>query len=132
MSKYNKTCILCGKKYKFCNDCREEMYQPTWKNTYCSENCRTIFNTIVGYAQNTIIIEDAYDILKGCDLTKKDAFREDFSNYVDEIISVMGEAEKKEPKKEEPKKEEPKVEDSQEDSSPEDQKAGASKKKKKR
>jgi hypothetical protein len=111
MSKYNKTCILCGKKYKFCGDCREEMFQPTWKNTYCSENCRTIFNTVVGYAQNTITIEKAQEILGGCDLSAKDTFREDFLKYIDEIMSIDDGFQADSPENEEVKVEERQVEE---------------------
>lgn len=107
MSRYNRKCILCGKEYKYCSDCREEQHQPSWKNTYCSENCRTIFNTVVAYAQKTISHEDAQKMLNACDLTNKEKIRIDFIKLIDEIMKTEEKIEIKEEKVDEPKVEKP-------------------------
>ena len=86
-SRYNRKCILCGTTYKYCSTCREYADQPVWKNVYCCENCRTIFNTLVEYKSDAISKEDAANILKSCDLTKKDSFRTDLRVIVEEILA---------------------------------------------
>lgn len=86
MSKFNRTCILCGKEYKYCNDCREYDDQPAWKNIYCSENCRTLFNTAVDFKQNNISLQEAYKNIKNCDLSNKSEMRKDIIEIIDEII----------------------------------------------
>ena len=86
MSKFNRICILCGKEYKYCNDCREYDDQPAWKNIYCSENCRTLFNTAVDFKQNNISLQDAYKNIKNCDLSNKSKMRKDIIDIIDEII----------------------------------------------
>lgn len=89
MSRFNRKCILCGKSYRFCSDCREESDQPAWKNIYCSENCRTIFNTCVEFAQNHISKEEAKAILEKCDLSEKDNYRADLRETVNKILEPV-------------------------------------------
>lgn len=86
MGKFNRVCVLCGKEYKYCNDCREYDDQPAWKNIYCSENCRTLFNTAVDFKQNNLSLQDAYAKIKNCDLSKKAEMRKDIISIIDEII----------------------------------------------
>lgn len=88
MSRYNRTCILCGKEYKFCSNCKEESHQPAWKNIYCSENCRSIFNTAVAYADKSIDIKEAKKRIDHCDLSEIENFKEDIKKLVFEIIAV--------------------------------------------
>lgn len=89
MSKYNRTCILCGKGFRFCNDCREFQNVEPWHNIYCSENCRTIFNTCVEFAQNHISKEEAKAILEKCDLSEKDNYRADLRETVNKILEPV-------------------------------------------
>ena len=85
MSRFNRTCVLCGKEYKYCNDCREYDDQPAWKNIYCSDNCRTIFNTAVDYKQGNLSLEDAYNKIKNIDLNNRAEMRKDIISIIDEI-----------------------------------------------
>lgn len=88
MSRYNRICILCGKEYKFCSNCKEESHQPAWKNIYCSENCRLIFNTTVAYADKSIDIKEAKKRIDSCDLSEIENFKEDIKKLVFEIMSA--------------------------------------------
>ena len=78
MIKDNKICILCGKKYSFCNRCEEYDHLPRWMAIYCSENCKNIFNTISGYNMKLKTKEEAASALGECDLSKKSQFNFDF------------------------------------------------------
>lgn len=88
MSRYNRTCILCGKEYKFCSNCKEEYHQPAWKNIYCSENCRMIFNTAVSYVDKSIDIKEAKKRIESCDLSEIDNFKGDIKKAIAEIMAA--------------------------------------------
>ena len=135
MSRYNKTCILCGTEYKFCQGCRDYEDKPSWYNIYCSENCRTIFNTIVA-AGDTITMAEAKRILiKDCDLSSKEKFRPDMLNAMNKILETPDEIkadiaeEPKEEIKEEVKEE---IKEEVKEESKEEQKPFNNKKKMKR
>ena len=60
MAKTNRTCKVCGLEYYFCPACSATKAnpQPKWKINYCSENCKTIFDTVVKYNCEDITKED--------------------------------------------------------------------------
>lgn len=88
MGRYNRKCILCGKEYKFCSNCKEESHQPAWKNIYCSENCRMIFNTAVAYVDKSIDIKEAKKRIESCDLSEIDNFKGDIKKAIAEIMAA--------------------------------------------
>ena len=92
MIKDNKTCILCGKKYSFCNRCEEYDHLPRWMAIYCSENCKKIFDAISAYNMKLISKQEAANILKKCDLSKKEEFKESCQRYIDEILDIKKES----------------------------------------
>lgn len=91
MIKDNKICILCGKKYSFCNRCEEYDHLPRWMAIYCSENCKNIFNTISGYNMKLKTKEEAASALGECDLSKKSQFNQACQKYIDEILDIKEE-----------------------------------------
>lgn len=91
MIKDNKICILCGKKYSFCNRCEEYDHLPRWMAIYCSENCKNIFNTISGYNMKLKTKEEAASALGECDLSKKNQFNQACQQYIDEILDAKEE-----------------------------------------
>lgn len=100
---YMRSCYLCGKEYRFCPTCREDRHAPAWKNTFCSEDCSSIFKCAVDYNMNMITKEEAQDILLGCDLSNQKSFREGTQSA---IAKIMEEPKKEEIKVDELKKEE--------------------------
>ena len=88
MSRYNKKCILCGTEYKYCNGCRDYDDKPSWYNIYCSENCRTIFNTIVAAGDTITMIEAKRILVEECDLSNKDKFRPDMLKAMNKILET--------------------------------------------
>ena len=96
MSRYNRTCILCGKQYKYCMDCRSELDVPAFYNIYCSKNCRAIFNILVEFAQNHITKEQAQEQLASCDLSNQENFRADMKAILNQIIEPAAEEKAKE------------------------------------
>lgn len=106
MAKANRTCKVCGLKYYFCPDCSASRAnpQPKWHINYCSENCKTIFDTVVHFNCNSVTKEEAAEILSKCDLSKIADFEENLKAGVKEIqkrdkkvVEPSEDKEKKEP-----------------------------------
>ena len=88
MLRNNKTCILCGKVYTFCNRCEEFDHLPRWMAIYCSDNCKEIFVTATNYKAGEITKEKAYERLSKCDLSDKNKFHQSVIDILDEILST--------------------------------------------
>lgn len=102
MGRFNRTCILCGKQYKFCSDCRDYEHIEPWHNIYCSENCRSVFNVSVDWSLKKITKDQAKEILSACDLSNRANFKADILTVVNEIMDFKDEP-VEESKAEEPK-----------------------------
>lgn len=74
MAKLNKECIVCGKKYSFCNSCNEDLNRPFWMNDFHDENCKNIYHACAGYSAKHKTKEEARKILDECDLSDKASF----------------------------------------------------------
>lgn len=94
MKANNKKCILCGKTYTYCSRCEEFDHLPRWMEIYCSDNCRTIFNTLTSYNSKTISTNEALNILNTCDLSDVDKFHEFNQGLVKEILGSKKKVEK--------------------------------------
>lgn len=68
MSGHNRKCLVCGKEYSYCMYCEKDKNKPTWMNSYDSENCRTIFETLVDYNLKNISADQAKKIFYECDM----------------------------------------------------------------
>lgn len=79
-----KTCILCGKTYKYCPKCNHEL--PEWMSIYDSEDCMTIFEVTRDYGHKLISAEKAKNLLSGCNLDNKENFRTENKKLLDEIL----------------------------------------------
>lgn len=94
-----RTCSVCGKKYHYCNLCNhtdEKLKKETWRNIYCSENCRNIFKILSGHAFKHIDDKQAKERLDKCDLSKLNSFRDDLRNQI-KMIQVAVEKEERKP-----------------------------------
>lgn len=50
----NRTCIVCGTNYKYCNSCANANKEPAWKRIYCSEGCKEIAEIVNDLKGNKI------------------------------------------------------------------------------
>lgn len=85
VKKNNKKCILCGKTYTYCNRCEEFDHLPRWMEIYCSDNCRTIFNTLTEYSAKNITAKEAAERMKDCDMSDVGNFHEVNQKMIAEI-----------------------------------------------
>ena len=113
-SKFDKICIMCGKKYQYCSNCDRFRNYPRWMESFDNDNCHTIFNTIMEYRAGVKTIDQAAAVLKKCDLSYRDKINKDMDAFITAILADGADVVKEEPKVEETKidvVEEPKVED---------------------
>lgn len=87
MSKLNRTCCVDGVKYSYCPNCTKDNDKPVWMLTFCSENCKDIYEACAGYFAKMISIEDAKKMLSKCDLSKLDHFTTSTQRLIKEINS---------------------------------------------
>lgn len=85
--KPNKKCVICGTEYEYCSSCSEKKHLPTWKNSFCSENCKIIYDTCVKYSMGNLEKEEAASILRSCDLSKRNKFTPSTKRLVKEILA---------------------------------------------
>ena len=50
MARYDRSCILCGKVYEYCNSCSAFQDKPVWMFSYCSEDCKDITSLLTDQA----------------------------------------------------------------------------------
>jgi hypothetical protein len=86
-SKFNKVCVLDFQKYSFCGSCSSFAKYPRWMESFCSDNCHIIFNTIMEYKAGVKTPAECAEILKGCDLSKRDSFDQVINNYITAILA---------------------------------------------
>ena len=90
MAKANRTCIVCGEQYHYCNNCHVE--EPAWRTIFHDENCKTIFETINQKYFEHISEDEAIQTLMTCDLSvlESDAANEKIACTVDEMVNKKG------------------------------------------
>ena len=72
MANSNKKCVICGKHYSYCPHCGEAKRLPSWMMIFCSDDCNTIYNTVVDWNEKKISTEEAYNKLSNINLHKVD------------------------------------------------------------
>ena len=87
---------MCSKEYEHCGHCGGT--PKLWKNIFCSENCRDIYNVLNKYDGKLITKEDGIEQLKAFNLSVVPKFNDRFRKLAEELT----------PKKEVSKKETPK------------------------
>lgn len=85
----NKTCIVCGKSYKYCSGCTEYAHLEPWHSIYCSGNCKEIFNIVSMYDKAPL--EETKAKLDKCDLSNKNNFHKNILKVINEFYSVKDE-----------------------------------------
>lgn len=82
MSK-KKTCCVCHTEYEHCNSCPKTLTEPSWKASFCSENCRDIYNALARFNMGKLSREEARDIIDECNIAMID-------NYTEKTIELIG------------------------------------------
>lgn len=86
-SKFDKTCIVCSEKYRFCGGCVDYKNKPRWMTSFHNDNCHIIFNTIMEYRAGVKTPTECAEILRGCDLSYRDKIDPNLDVFITEILS---------------------------------------------
>ncbi len=97
MKKNNTKCVVCGKEYYYCNTCKSQ--DPSWMISFCSDNCRKIYNAVAKFGMGKLTQEQAKDALKDLDLSKYDNFTDSTKRLISEINKIDEKEELEEEKK---------------------------------
>lgn len=82
-TKNNTKCVLCGKEYYYCNVCNST--DPSWMISFCSDNCRQIYNVVASYSMKKLTQEQANGKLKELDLKNENNYSEATKGLLSEI-----------------------------------------------
>ena len=56
MAKYIQTCLLCKQTYEYCGGCSKYKHLPTFMTTFCSQNCRDIYQVMTNFEGKILIV----------------------------------------------------------------------------
>lgn len=85
MKKSNRKCVICATDYHYCPSCDKS--KPVWMMSFCSENCKTIYEVCSRYNMKKIDEADARNILDKCDLTDLEHFTKNTQKIIKEILA---------------------------------------------
>lgn len=75
--KEDKICVVCGNKYKYCQSCPQKYnVTETWRNIFCSENCRELYHVYDQIKAGQITDKNAAKALKKLDISNMSALNE--------------------------------------------------------
>ena len=92
-SRFDKTCVLCRQKYRYCSKCDDYKHLEPWHESFDNDNCHTIFNLIMDYRTGTQTPAECKKAMEACDLSYRDKFSEGMNAFVTAILSVTEETE---------------------------------------
>ena len=87
MGKLNRTCIICGKRYSYCNNCQIDANKPTWYFIFDGLNCHDIYEVCTQYRDGEIDVKAAYEKISKLDISDLDNFTEVTQSQIKEIIT---------------------------------------------
>lgn len=70
----NTECIICGKKYYVCGNCKETTEFLSWRTIADNPTCYKIFMTLNEYLNKSIDKQEAKRQLTNTDLSKLDTY----------------------------------------------------------
>ena len=86
-NKNNRTCIICGRSYRYCPTCGEDTGKPTWYAIFDGENCHDIYETCVAYRDKNITVKEAYEKMNKLDLSYLDSIVPATKAQIEEILN---------------------------------------------
>lgn len=89
MARYDRSCILCGKVYEYCNSCSAFQNKPVWMFSYCSEDCKDITSLLTDYVYNKVSKEDAKKIIETKDTSRHMQYKGSYGKAYKEIMGMV-------------------------------------------
>lgn len=83
-----RKCIVDATSYEYCPRCGHTSESTeTWRNNFCSENCREIYNTVNAYTHKRITAGQAKIQLEKLDTIKLPEYADAFKIAIVEIMA---------------------------------------------
>ena len=65
----NRKCVCCGTAYSYCPDCSNaDKLAPSWKATFCSEDCMTIWTICTKFNMGRLTKPEAKETISALNL----------------------------------------------------------------
>lgn len=92
MKRQSRTCACCRREYKYCPKCStKDREKPLWYFSFCSENCKKIFDIASDFELNHISAKDAEEMVNKLDLSRFEYFG---TSYKNSILKIKEDASK--------------------------------------
>ncbi len=88
MARYDRSCILCGKVYEYCNSCSAFQDKPVWMFSYCSEDCKDITSLLTDYIYNKLSKEEVKQGIEGKDTSRYMQYKGSYGKAYKEIMGI--------------------------------------------
>lgn len=85
MGQKSRICCVCGKEYNYCNKCTEDKNKPLWYFSFCSSNCKEIYNVTSKFENKQINEKEARKLLDKLDLSSIKNFGDSYKSSVEKI-----------------------------------------------
>lgn len=86
MAKYIQTCLLCKQTYEYCGGCSKYKHLPTFMTTFCSQNCRDIYQVMTNFEGKILTKEEAKRQLMNLDVSRHDYYTKSFATSYNKIM----------------------------------------------
>lgn len=87
----NRKCLLCGTAYSYCPTCPADRNLPKYMVSFDTENCKSVFNTLVSNTVGDLSDSEAKKALSKLDLSRKESYAKDTQKQIDRIMKVSEE-----------------------------------------
>ena len=87
MAKYVQTCLLCKQTYEYCGGCSKYKHLPTFMTTFCSQNCRDIYQVMTNFESKILTKEEAKRQLMNLDISRHDYYTKSFATSYNRIMT---------------------------------------------
>ena len=70
----SRKCICCNEKYFYCPSCGKDRLKPSWYATFCSEDCKDLWQSLSRFNMNKITKAEAKEIISNLNLKPKEEY----------------------------------------------------------
>ena len=89
MARYDRSCILCGKVYEYCNSCSAFQDKPVWMFSYCSEDCKDVTSLLTDFIYNKISKEEVKQAIESKDTSRHMQYKGSYGKAYKEIMGEI-------------------------------------------
>lgn len=86
MSK-KRTCLCCGREYKYCPTCSADSGKPKWMSEFDTEVCKDLFNAVsaVGMGADKNVIEK---VIRKYKIKDYSIYKESIKNALEQVAAI--------------------------------------------